>query len=65
MQQPERFWKTENAGLIPDSKVSVSVEDKRAIAVMESSAKLVDGHYQIALPWRELSNDRVMAERVS
>lgn len=67
MQQLERFWKTDNAGLIPDSKVSMSVEDKRAIAVMESSAKMVDGHYQIALPWREqvpnLSNNRVMAER--
>ena len=29
MQQLERFWKTDNAGLIPDCKVSMSVEDKR------------------------------------
>ena len=67
MQQLERFWKTENAGLIPDCKVSMSVEDKRALAVMESSAKLVDGHYQLALPWRDpapkLPNNQVMAER--
>jgi len=47
--------------------VSMSVEDKRALAVMGSSAKLVDGHYQLALPWRKpapkLPNNRVMAER--
>ena len=29
MQQLERFWQSENAGLIPDCKVSMSVEDKR------------------------------------
>ena len=67
MQQLERFWKTDNAGLIPDCKVSMSFEDKRALAVMESSAKLVDGHYQLALPWREqvsnLPNNGIMAER--
>ncbi|XP_078351492.1 uncharacterized protein LOC144636211 [Oculina patagonica] len=67
MEQLERFWKTDYAGLIPDCKVSMSVEDKRALAVMESSAKLVDGRYQLALPWRErvpnLPNNRVLAER--
>ena len=67
MQQLERFWKIDNAGLIPDCKVSMSVEDKRALAVMESSAKLVDGDYQLALPWREpapkLPNNRIMADR--
>ena len=67
MQQLERFWKSDNAGLIPDCKVSMSVEDKRALAVMESSAKLVDGHYQVALPWREpvpkLPSNCVLAER--
>lgn len=65
MPKLERFWKTDNAGLIPDCKVSMSVEDKRALAVMESSAKLVDGHYQLALPWREqvpnLTNNQIMA----
>ena len=34
---------------------------------MSQSAKLVDGHYQVALPWREsvpkLPNNRVLAER--
>lgn len=66
MQQLERFWKNDNAGLIPDCKVSISVEDKKALAVMKSSAKLVGGHYQLALPWREpmpnLPDNWIMAE---
>lgn len=68
MQQLERFWKTDNAGLIPDCKVFMSVEDIRALAVMENSATLIDGHYQLAPPWREpaskLPNNRIMAEHL-
>ena len=67
VHQLERFWEVENAGVIPESKLSMSVEDKRALAVMEQSVKLEDGHYQIALPWRQyppfLPFNRFMAER--
>ena len=67
MHQLERFWEVENAGVIPDSKFSMSVEDKRALAIMEQSVKLEDGHYQIALSWRQyppfLPFNRFMAER--
>ena len=52
MQQLERFWAVENFGVIPNCKVSMSLEDKRALAIMEQSVKLEDGHYQVALPWR-------------
>jgi len=66
MQQLEKFWKIENCGVIPDSNVSMSVEDKKALAIMETSAKIVDGHYEIALPWRqqcpELPNNRCIVE---
>lgn len=50
LKQHERLedWKTDNTGLILDCKVSMSIEDKRAQTVMESSAKLLDGHYQLA-----------------
>ena len=62
----ERFWAVENSGVIPRSKVSMSVEDKRALAIMEQSVKLEDGHYQIVLPWRQyppfLPYNRFMAE---
>ena len=67
VRQLERFWDVENAGVIPESKLSMSVEDKRALAIMEQSVKLEDGHYQIALPWRQyppfLPYNRFMAER--
>ena len=67
MHQLERFWAVENSGAIPKSEVSMSVEDKEALAIMEQSVKLEDGHYQIALPWRKyppfLPYNRFMAQR--
>ena len=67
VHQLERFWEVENAGVISESRLSMSVEDKRALAIMEQSVKLEDGHYQIVLPWRRyppfLPYNRFMAER--
>ena len=53
MQQLERFGAVEHSGVIPESKVSMLVEEKKAPVITEQSVKLKDGHYQIALPWRE------------
>ena len=53
MHQLERFWEVKNAGVISESRLSMSVEEKRALAIMEQSVKLEDGHYQIVLPWRQ------------
>ncbi len=67
MQQLKTFWAVENFGVVSNCKVSMSVEDKRALAIMEQSVKLEDGHYQVALPWRQyppfLPFNRSMAER--
>ena len=67
VHQLERFWEVENYGTVPQSKLSMSVEDKKALAIMEQSVKLEHGHYQIALPWRNyppvLPYNRYMAER--
>ena len=67
MQQVERFWAIENYGLAGDCNVCMSVEDKKALAIMERSVKLDQGHYQVALPWRQyppfLPYNRPMAER--
>ena len=66
-QQVEKFWKTDFVDLISSSKVSMSVEDERALRIMEESSKKVSGHYQIALPWRQqppyLRNNRILADR--
>ena len=46
---------------------SPSLEDKRALEIMENSLKWIDGHYQVALPWQcnppFLPINRKMAER--
>ena len=45
----------------------MSVEDKRALSVFEDSVQLIEGHYQISIPWKNknpnLPNNRSMAER--
>eukprot|EP00112_Aurelia_sp_Birch-Aquarium-sp1_P001995 Seg1219.7 transcript_id=Seg1219.7/GoldUCD/mRNA.D3Y31 product="hypothetical protein" protein_id=Seg1219.7/GoldUCD/D3Y31 len=42
------------------------MEDKKALAVLDDTAKLVDGHYQLAIPWRDiqpcLPNNKSVAE---
>ena len=44
------FWKTDFVDLVSSSKVSMSVEDERALRIMEGSSMKVSGHYQLALP---------------
>ena len=64
--QFERFCEME----FNDSQFSVekgmSQEDKRALTMMEESAELRDGHYQIAIPWKVfppyLPNNKAVAE---
>ena len=45
---------------------AMSVEDRRALSIMEDSVKLVNGHYQLPLPWRHkhgcLANNQRHAE---
>jgi len=67
LRQLEQFWKTDFLDSNADSKTATSIEDKRALAAMKESVKVVDGHYQLSLPWREdppcLPNNRTLAER--
>ncbi|MCP4798391.1 MAG: hypothetical protein GY893_00405, partial [bacterium] len=45
---------------------SMSVNDKKAMKIMEDSLTFVNGHYQMAIPWKDetpsLPNNRSMAE---
>jgi hypothetical protein len=45
----------------------MSPNDKKALKIMEDSIKLVNGHYVIALPWKnyppQLQNNRSLAEQ--
>ena len=66
-QQLERLWKTDFENTEVETKVCASVEDKRAQEIMEGSLQRVDGHLQVALPWRHdppyLLNNKMLAER--
>ncbi|XP_028404802.1 uncharacterized protein LOC114527367 [Dendronephthya gigantea] len=65
--QLERMFQMEFSETDAISTTEMSMEDRKALSIMESSAKLVNGHYQIALPWRygipNLPNNRSMAEQ--
>ena len=49
------------------SKMAMSVEDRRALAIMQDCTQLQNGHYIIPLPWKsnqvKLPRNRTMAER--
>ena len=51
-QQIECLWRLDNvsSNFIPD--VQLSKEDRYALHIVKNSKALVDGHYQLALPWK-------------
>ena len=51
-QKIEGLWKTDFGDTLVNTRPSHSVEDKRALQMMENSFVKVNGHYQVALPWR-------------
>ena len=66
-QQLERLWKTDFENFEVETRVSASVEYKKALEVMERTLKIVDDHYQVPLPCRYdppyLHSNRGVAER--
>ena len=66
-EQLEKLWKTDFRDSVVSSSTSPSIEDTKALEKMERSLKMVDGHFQVALPWRTdppyLPNNRSMVER--
>ena len=63
-RQVEQFWQLEGSQLSTDR--GLSVEDKRALKLMEESIQKDDGHYTVAIPLRDdhaLPNNRVYAEK--
>ena len=66
-EQLEKLWETDFRDSVVSSSTSPSIEDKKALEKMERSLKIVDGHYQVALPWRTdppyLPSNRSMVER--
>ena len=63
----ERLWNTDFIDPETNTEFSLSVEDKRAMEIMEKSLKMKDGHFQVALPWRkesvDIPNNKSVAEK--
>ncbi|XP_028410467.1 uncharacterized protein LOC114533081 [Dendronephthya gigantea] len=66
-EQLQRLYNTEFNESTADPMECLSIEDRRAKAIMDSSVKLVDGHYEIGIPWKydepSLPNNKPMAEK--
>ena len=64
-RQFENFCNMEFNDTAANVKVELSQEDRKALGTMEETIKMVDGHYQMALPWKEypplLPNNKSMA----
>ncbi|CAG2201460.1 unnamed protein product [Mytilus edulis] len=65
-RQLERMRTTDFNDNKSDDKNLMSVEDKQALDIMESSITYEDGHYKLGLPWRDkntsLTNNIAMAQ---
>ena len=66
-KQLQDYFNHEFGDCISDDRRLMSANDKRALKIFEESAKMCDGHYVIAIPWKSsqpcLSNNRCVAER--
>lgn len=65
--QIEQLYNSEFNDIVFKEDKPMSIEDRRALTIMEKSVCQVENHYQVALPWRYnspcLPNNRLLAER--
>ncbi len=65
--QVQLWWKTESFGWKYAGETSRSVEDKKALEILESTTKHTGERYETALLWKEdditLPNNRIVAEK--
>jgi len=65
-QKLEKFWKLDFGEELTNDVKGMSVEDRRAVSVMEETVSKVDGHYELAIPFKQrpvnLPNNRLLAE---
>ena len=48
----EQFWKIETSEALANSLPQFSVDDKRAADIWEWSVEVVEGHYQLDIPFK-------------
>ena len=48
----EQFWKIETSEALANSLPQFSVDDKRAVDIWKQSVEVVEGHYQLDIPFK-------------
>ena len=65
-QQFQQFCNCEFSDLIYETKSSMSQNNQRALKIMKHTIKIMNGHYEMALPWRSyppcLQNRKSLAQ---
>ncbi|XP_071804851.1 uncharacterized protein [Asterias amurensis] len=65
--QIERFWKLDTAHALAGSHPRMCINDKRVIDVWDRTLTVVDGHYQIDIPFKlyppQLPDNRSLADK--
>ena len=66
-EQIESFWRTESFGCAHKDMSTSSIEDRRAMVQLDTTTRLVDGHYEVGMLWRnpntQLPNSISVARR--
>ena len=66
-QQVEKFWASESYGFGNECDSANSVEDNRALEILEGTTRLKNGRYEVGLLWRDdncrLPNNRLLGEK--
>ena len=65
--QIERFWKLDTAHALAGSHPRMSINDKRVIDIWDKTLTVVDGHYQMDIPFKlyppQLPDNRSLADK--
>ena len=63
----EKFWKLEDCGAVKSGEKPLSIEDKRAMQIIEDTTRLVNGRCEVGMLWRKderwFPNNLVMARQ--
>ena len=51
-RQLEEFWRVESCGTLKERRRTMSVEDHKALKIINNTISFADGHYQMGLLWK-------------
>jgi hypothetical protein len=64
-EQASRYFKADGLGVVSDTRKVMSIEDRKALKMMEEFATIVDNHYEVGMLWSQnnppLPNNRYVA----